>query len=192
MNKTLKTILYIACIIIAFISSFILTYYIVYNISNNIMINEVSNTFTADSIQNRIENANTIDNLVLTINENTVIGTLEINKISFKGLVYEGTDLSTLKIGVGHFSSSPLVDGNVCFAAHNTSKFWKNLHKLEKNDIITYTNIAGKMDYRVFNIIEIDETNFDLLQNTQKNIITLITCVKNNPQKRLCVQAERI
>lgn len=187
MNKKL-----VIATIIAFIISFCVTYYAVRKFNQNNVIDEVSNVFTDNTIQERIENANSIDDLTVNVDGNTVIGIIEIDKIAFKGLVYEGTDLSTLKIGVGHFSFSPLVDGNVCFAAHNTRSFWKNLKKLQEGDIITYTSIYGKMNYRVFNSTEIDETDFNLLENTPKNIITLITCVKNIPQKRLCVQAERI
>lgn len=79
--------------------------------------------------------------------------------------------------------------GNICLAAHNTSNFWENLYTLENNDIITYTNVLGTKDYRVFNIKQIDETDLSCLQNTENNILTLITCVKNVPNKRLCVQA---
>lgn len=192
LNKKLKTMLYITFVIIAFIISFTITYYIVNNISKNNIIDEVSNIFSNTNFQERIENANTINDFTVHIDGNNVIGIIEIDKIHFKGLVYEGTDLATLKIGVGHFTSTPLINGNVCFAAHNTNKFWKNLKNLNNNDIITYTSICGKMNYRVFNITEIDETDFSLLQNSEKDIITLITCVKNIPQKRLCVQAERI
>lgn len=82
--------------------------------------------------------------------------------------------------------------GNICLAAHNTSKFWKELHTLENDDIITYTNVLGTKNYRVFNIKQIDETDLNCLENTKSNILTLITCIKNVPNKRLCVQAINI
>lgn len=59
------------------------------------------------------------------------IGTVHIPKINFKGKIYEGTSLEVLAKGVGHFDNSPYQDGNVCLAAHNTSKFWAELNRLE-------------------------------------------------------------
>ncbi len=85
-----------------------------------------------------------------------------------------------------------LLIGNICLAAHNTSNFWKNLHTLKDKDIISYTNVLGTHDYSVFSIKQIDETDLSCLQNTKDNILTLITCVKNVPSKRLCVQAIQI
>lgn len=82
-----------------------------------------------------------------------------------------------------------LLSGNICLAAHNTSNFWKELYTLQKNDVITYTNILGTKNYKVFNSKQIEETDLNCLENTQDNILTLITCVKNVPNKRLCVQA---
>ena len=82
--------------------------------------------------------------------------------------------------------------GNICLAAHNTNNFWKELHTLENDDIITYTNVLGTKNYRVFNIKQIDETDLNCLENTKSNILTLITCIKNVPNKRLCVQAINI
>jgi len=85
-----------------------------------------------------------------------------------------------------------LLNGNVCLAAHNTNNFWAKLHTLQTNDIITYKNILGTKNYKVFNSTQIEETDLTYLENTQDNILTLITCVKGIPNKRLCVQAIQI
>ena len=65
----------------------------------------MSKIYTNENIQEKIENNNDVDLLNLPIENNgkKVIGVLQIDKIDFNGLVYEGTDLDTLKIGVGHF-----------------------------------------------------------------------------------------
>ena len=55
-----------------------------------------------------------------------------------------------------------------------------------------YKTFWGNKSYEVFNSSIIDETDFSLLENSDQNIITLITCVKNNKPKRLCVQAKEI
>lgn len=158
-------------------------------------IKNISNLYS-NTIQDEIkcpsDSLSNILDLATKIDDNTVVGIITIDKINFKGLIYEGTNLSILKMGVGHFSSSPFFNGNVCLAAHNTSNFWANLKNLSIGDIIEYTSFLGKKTYSVFNYKIIDETDFSLLKDTDKNIITLITCVKNQHTKRLCVQANEI
>ena len=169
-------------------------FYGIKTIKNKKLIDEVSKIYTNENIQEKIENNNdgNLLNLPIENNGKKVIGVSQIDKIDFNGLVYEGTDLDTLKIGVGHFSSSPFFDGNVCLAAHNTSSFWARLKDLEYDDSIKYISFLGTREYKVSNILQINETDFSLLENTDENIITLITCVKNNRPKRLCVQATEI
>ena len=43
-------------------------------------------------------------------------------------------------------------------------------------------------DYENKNII-IKDTNWEYLENTEENQITLITCVENEPEFRRCIQA---
>ena len=118
-----------------------------------------------------------------------VIGVIKIDKIGFSGLVYKGTSLDTLSKGVGHFDSSPYLNGNVCLAAHNTSKYWAKLHTLKKGDKIIYTSFLGTKEYSVTDMLQISETDWTKLSNTTENMLTLLTCVKGKPTQRLCVQA---
>ena len=141
-----------------------------------------------NNIQNNIKEESTLS--VNVSEHKNIIGVVKINKIGFEGIIYEGTDMETLDKGVGHFENSPIFEGNVCLAAHNNKKFWAKLNKLKINDIIEYSCILGIKKYIVFNIQEIDSTDWSLLDDTDKNIITLITCIKNKPDKRLCVQAK--
>jgi sortase A len=94
--------------------------------------------------------------------------------------------------GVWHFESSSYLEGNVCLAAHNTNKFWAKLHTLETGDKITYISFLGTKEYQVTNKTQISETDWSLLENTNENTLTLITCVKGQKEKRLCVQATEI
>ena len=190
--------------IILVIVAVVATFYVIDNTDNKTTISEVENVFSNRTLQDIIiakENANeetseskeivTKDNLVLQIDGESVLGVLDIEKIGFRGLVYEGTALTTLDKGVGHFESSPYFEGNVCFAGHNTT-IWGELHTLENGDIITYISFMGEKKYAVNNMAEIEETDWSLLSNTEDNMITLITCVRNKPFKRLCVQAKEI
>lgn len=171
---------------------------ILYGMFNNIKakkeIEHIENKIEKTDIQNEImteENTDLLD-FAEEIDGRKVIGTIEIEKIDYKGIVYENTELSTLKYGVGHFTSSPYINGNVCLAAHNTDQFWARLKELSTGDKILYKTFWENKSYEVFNSSIIDETDFSLLENSDQNIITLITCVKNNKPKRLCVQAKEI
>ena len=171
---------------------------ILYGMFNNIKakkeIEHIENKIEKTDIQNEImteENTDLLD-FAEEIDGRKVIWTIEIEKIDYKGIVYENTELSTLKYGVGHFTSSPYINGNVCLAAHNTDQFWARLKELSTGDKILYKTFWGNKSYEVFNSSIIDETDFSLLENSDQNIITLITCVKNNKPKRLCVQAKEI
>lgn len=125
-------------------------------------------------------------------NGNDILGIIKIEDIGFEGIIYEGTTQDILKIGVGHFEDTPNFDGNVCFAAHNTNKFWAKLKNLKNGSKIVYTSYLGKREYEVFSSKQIEETDLTSLENTEENIITLITCVKGQKEKRLCVQAREI
>ena len=153
-------------------------------------------------IENKIKKQNEIDAICDIIEQNNVqnteksdlkledgvIGIIKIDKIGFEGLIHEGTDMEVLDKYVGHFENSNIFDGNVALAAHNNSKFWKDLNKVSNGDKITYTCLLGTRTYEIFNIKIISSDDWTLFQNSDKNIITLITCVHGKPSQRLCVQ----
>lgn len=122
--------------------------------------------------------------------ETESIAKIRIPKITFQGEVYEGTTLEVLAKGVGHFDNTPYFDGNVCLAAHNTSKYWAKLKNLRKGDLITYECFLGTREYKVSEISQIEETDWSKLENTEENTLTLITCIKGVRPKRLCVIAK--
>lgn len=167
---------------------------VIRKLSNKIIIDKVVNTYTTniDIEIEKKENDLPKNDLTIQINGNTVIGVLRIEKINFEGLVYEGTNQEVLKNGVGHFENSPVLLGNVCFAAHNNRNYWAKLHILKKGDIIDYISYLGSKKYEVFNIKEIDKTDWSLLKNTDNNIISLITCIRDKENKRLCLQAKEV
>lgn len=169
------------------------------NINNNIINNDKN---TIENNSKNINNFNDIEksinsnnesnnnNLYFKFNNNNVIGIIEIEKINYKGLIFEGTSNQSLKYGIGHFESSPILKGNVCLAGHNYKNIWSELYKLKTNDIIKYSSRLGTKKYKVFINKEINYDDTSVLNNTTYNIITLITCVKNTPDKRICIQAK--
>lgn len=158
-------------------------------IASIIIINIIKNKNKIDETYNMIEqnNIQNTENKDLVLADGTM-GIIKIEKIGFEGLIQDGTDLKTLDNYVGHFKNSSIFDGNVALAAHNNSKFWKNLNKLSNGDKIIYTCLLGTKTYEVFNIKIISSDDWSLIQNSNKNLITLITCVHGKPSERLCVQ----
>ena len=181
MSTKIKRSIIISIIIIFIILIAISSFFIVKYFSDKNKISNIYETYSDDNIQNRIEtqNVTTDEDLMLEIDGEKVVGVIKIDKIGYEGPIYEG----------GHLSNSPYFNGNVCLAAHNTSKFWAKLNTLENGDTITYTSFLGTKEYVVSNIKTIDETDWSDTENTEDNRITLITCVKGQKEKRLCVQA---
>lgn len=118
-----------------------------------------------------------------------------ISKINLDAPILEGTSKEILKKAVGHFTSTSKWDGNIVLAAHNRGykyNFFQEIKRLEIGDIIEYQTEQGKRTYEVYWKEKIEETNLSILENTKENKITLITCVENMPEYRLCVQAKEI
>ena len=151
-------------------------------IASIIIINIIKKKNKIDETYNMIEqnNIQNTENKDLVLADGTM-GIIKIEKIGFEGLIQDGTDLKTLDNYVGHFKNSSIFDGNVALAAHNNSKFWKNLNKLSNGDKIIYTCLLGTKTYEVFNIKIISSDDWSLIQNSNKNLITLITCVHGKP-----------
>lgn len=122
------------------------------------------------------------------------IGTLKIPSINLNVKVYETESLESLARGAGHFKSTSCWDGNVGLAGHNrgVANHFGQIHTLEDGDKITYTTKLGTRTYEVFYVGQIEETDFSRLGRSSENMITLITCVRNVPEMRWCVQAREI
>jgi LPXTG-site transpeptidase (sortase) family protein len=117
---------------------------------------------------------------------------IEIPKIDLYAEIKDGTDMETLNQVVGHFEETEMEFGNVGLAAHNRGyavNYFERLKELEENDEIVYVVNGNKHSYNVSNIEIIYETDWSMLENTEDNRITLITCVENRDKYRLCVQA---
>ena len=128
------------------------------------------------------------------------LGTIECEKIELNAPIKETIELDVLSTAVGHFEDTPLYNGNVCLAGHNsgTNKlgedigFFKRLNELEEGDKITYHHAFGEYIYKVSEIKEIEETDFSVLEPTATDRLTLITCVKGQKKFRLCVICDRV
>lgn len=124
--------------------------------------------------------------------EEDLIGSLKIEKINLNGTVKEGSTNEILRDYIGHIEETAKYDGNVGLAAHNRGNkysYFARINELEPGDEIVYTTKYGERKYVVDTKKEILETDWSKLEGTTDNRLTLITCIKNKVNQRLCVQA---
>lgn len=118
------------------------------------------------------------------------LGMLKVPKLGLNVKVYEGEN--NLEKGVGHFTDTAVFTGNVAVAGHNrgVNIYFGEIHNLKAGDEITYTTKLGTKKYAVTSVRKINAADFSFLRETSDNRLTLITCVKNEPNFRRCVQAK--
>lgn len=127
--------------------------------------------------------------------DDSVLGILTIDKIGLNATVKEGSDSAVLKDYIGHIEETATYDGNIGLAGHNRGNnysYFARLNELEIGDIITYQTKFYTKQYKVDNIQVIYETDWSLLQDSKENKITMVTCISNKRNQRLCVQATEI
>ena len=117
------------------------------------------------------------------------LGMLKVPKLGLNAKVYEGEN--HLEKGVGHFTDTAVFTGNVAIAGHNrgVNSYFGKIHSLRTGDEIIYTTKLGTKKYAVTSVRKINAADFSFLRETSDNRLTLITCVKNEPNFRWCVQA---
>ena len=117
---------------------------------------------------------------------------LEIPKINLYAPIEEGTGEEVLNRSIGHFSNTARRNGNCGLAAHNRGyrvNYFAKIKELEKGDKIYYFVDGKKYTYCVKEILIVYETDWSMLEETKDNRLTLLTCVENREEYRLCVQA---
>ncbi len=124
--------------------------------------------------------------------EENYIWQIEIEKISLNAEIAEGTSKEILNKYIGHFEETQKEKGNIGLAAHNRGydvNYFQNLRLLKEGDEIKYKYNQYENTYEVTKNIIIKDTDWQYLENTEENTLTLITCVENEPNYRRCVQA---
>ena len=138
---------------------------------------------------------NVIYNEIKETWDEDALGILSIEKIGLKATVKEGSDSNILSDYIGHIEETAIYDGNIGLAGHNRGNkysYFARLNELKEGDIVTYKTKFYERNYKVDKIVVILETDWSLLQNTEENKITMITCIANKSNQRLCVQATEI
>lgn len=122
------------------------------------------------------------------------IGSLKIPSIGLNVKIYQGTDDAALRYGVGHFENTSIWEGNVAIAGHNrgVNSYFGKIHTLKPGASIQLTTKIGTRKYQVDRVAKIAATDVSVLSARQNDIITLITCVRDQPEYRWCVQAKLV
>ena len=118
---------------------------------------------------------------------------LEIPKINLKANIKEGTTKEIMENYIGHFEETNKEKGNVGLAAHNRgykNNYFEKLKELKEGDSIFYNYRGSTKEYLVTKHVIIKDTDWSYLEKTDTNMITLITCVENEPEYRRCIQGE--
>lgn len=119
------------------------------------------------------------------------LGTLKIPSINLTVKVFEGTGSAPLLKGAGHFEGTSIWDGNVPVAGHNRgvrNDFGK-IHTLKTGNIITFTTKLGARTYAVTGVEKVSVNDVSGLEPTAVNMISLYTCVMDQPAFRWHVTA---
>ena len=119
---------------------------------------------------------------------------ITVPKISLKAEISEGTSKEIMDKFVGHFEETTKTSGNVGLAAHNRGyavNYFANIKQLVEGDKIIYKYYEFEETYIVTENKIIKDTDWEPLEDTEKDKITLITCIENEPEYRRCVQATK-
>lgn len=126
---------------------------------------------------------------------NQDIWQVEIPAINLVAPISEGTSQEVMLEYVGHFENTSKWNGNIGLAAHNRGypiNYFAKLKDLQMGNEIIYKTKQGTKKYKVNFIKTIEDTDWSYLQKSKENKITLITCVANQPNNRLCIQGLEI
>jgi sortase A len=129
--------------------------------------------------------------------ETIAVGMIEIPAVGLTTRVLEGSDARILRLSVGHIPGTALPgpSGNVGLAGHRDTYF-RSLRRIKAGDEIRLTTVAGTFKYRVVSLRVVLPNAIEVLNDTQKPTLTLVTCypfdfIGTAPQ-RLIVHAEMV
>lgn len=109
--------------------------------------------------------------------ERSVIGRVEIPRLSLSEMIREGADSGTLSLAVGHIPSTSLPGqpGNVALAAHRDTYFLP-LEHIRNGDRIQIETRQGRFEYVVESTQVVMPRDVWVLKATDHRTLTLVTC----------------
>jgi LPXTG-site transpeptidase (sortase) family protein len=121
---------------------------------------------------------------------------LEIPKLGVDVIVVQGTSLSALRAGAGHYPSTPLPGqrGNVAIAGHRTTygRPFNRIDELRPGDEIILTTPAGRYVYKVSKMPWVtDPYDWTVAGPSSDYLLTLTSChPKGSAAHRIIVRAK--
>lgn len=131
------------------------------------------------------------------IDENLVIGVINIAKLDIIYPIIEYIDENSLNISICKYSETEInKEGNLCLLGHNmrNGTFFSKLYKLETGDIIELTDSTrNTLNYKVYDKYYINPEDIEIFNQNSKDIkeVTLITC-NDTSSKRLIIKLKEV
>ena len=169
----------------------------------------ISYSFQNQEIIQTNLNKNITNQIDISINEISN-WKIEIEKLNLNAEIREGTSKEIIKNNIGHYTNSNILCGIIALKAYNIGEknnYFANLKELQIDDEINYTVNEVEIIYKVIsnkiienNALEDNQKEYNQIyeyiqsQNnlSKKDILILITYVKDMPNKFRCVIAEKI
>lgn len=108
------------------------------------------------------------------------VGVLSIPAINLQQVIVNGTTVTDLRLGPGHYIGTPMPGeaGNVAIAGHRTTwgRPFRNLDKLQKGDQIVISTPRADVLYRVAWSKVVAPTDLSVIGPSGANTLTLTTC----------------
>ena len=107
----------------------------------------------------------------------SVVGRIEIPRLSVSAVVRAGIDARTLRLAVGHIPGTPLPGdkGNVGLAGHRDT-FFRALRDIHSGDAIRIVTASESFVYRVDRTAVVQPRDVWVLDPTDAPTLTLVTC----------------
>lgn len=159
----------------------------------------IENNSDISKTKDNVDNNKVINKIFNNYKKEEYLMVLEINKINLKKVLYNiNSNKNKVSKNMEILSNSNMPDENnstIILASHSGNSkisYFKNLYKLENNDIITLYYNGMKYNYIINKKYEINKTGH-LEINKKKNTKTLIliTCNANNKTKQLVIESEQ-
>jgi sortase A len=107
----------------------------------------------------------------------SLIGRLEIPRLSVSVITREGVDARVLRSAVGHVPATALPGqpGNAAFAGHRDT-FFRKLREIREGDRVVVTTPEARHEYVVRETRIVKPTDVSVLDRTPDAVLTLVTC----------------
>lgn len=131
----------------------------------------------------------------VSIRRGDYLGTITIPALKQTLPIYQGTEDSQLKKGIGHYEKSvlPGVSDNSVLSGHRDSVF-SQLGKLKVGEFVTVETVAGKFTYKISGFRIVGANDRTVIVPTKSAVLTLTTCYPfryiGNAPKRFIVSAD--